>query len=182
MTVIDIDKSVQIYKQLINGRVVNRYSISSEGDQVENALFTEIYRNHNDYKRQYQMAGFELVTREDFYYIRENNDEMPYTDPVKRIQAILLVISRHVTRSGSMYEKLVHPMGGISDEDIIQIWENPEYQEVLTAADVKDLATTIKTHMVERGIMEEPRPGRYILAPAGQHFFDELFSPSTGLR
>jgi hypothetical protein len=176
MGVVDINRSVQIYKELINGRVINRYSTTSEGGRLENPLFTEIYSNHNDYKRQYQMAGFELVARPDFYYIRENNDEMPYTDPVKRIQATLLVISRHITRSGAMYEKLIHPMGGISDEDIAQIWDNPEYQEVLLAADVKDLATTVKSHMIERGIMEEPRPGRYILAPAGQYFFDELFS------
>jgi len=176
MSEINLNKSKDIYRAFISGRVINRFSISSDGTQQQNPLFTEIFSCFNDYKQQYLMSGMELVAKDDFYYAREVDGDMPFTDPVKRIQALLLVIGRYVTQSGALFEKLTHPLGGIGDDDLQKIEENEEFSEILEAVDLKDLAKSIRTNLLDRGIMEEPRTGRYILTPAGQYFFNELFA------
>jgi hypothetical protein len=43
---------------------------------------------------------------------------------------------------------------------------------------IQDIEKSIKTNLLDRGIMEEPRAGRYILSAAGKYFFAELFSSS----
>ena len=176
MPEVNFKKSVEIFRALISGCVINRYTISADGARTDNPMFTEIYSNYKDYKQQYLMSGMELVSKDDFYYIRDIDDEMPYTELVKRIQTLLLIIGRHVTQSGALFEKLTHPMGGICDEDLQKIAENEEFSEILAAADLKDLEKSIKTNLLDRGLMEEPRAGRYILSAAGKSFFDELFA------
>ena len=179
MSEINLKKSKEIYRLLINGRVINRYSIAADGSPIENPLFTEIYGLYNDYKRQYLMSGMELIARNDFYYVREVDSEMPFTEPVKRIQALLLVTGRHVTQSGALFDKLTHPMGGICDDDLQKIAANEDFSEILAAVDIQDIEKSIKANLLDRGIMEEPRAGRYILSAAGKYFFDELFCETS---
>ncbi len=179
MSEINLVKSAGIYRTLVNGKVINHFSISPEGSKVDNPLFNEVYSNLNDYKQQYLMSGLELVDNEDFYYVREIDADMPYTDPVKRIQVLLLIISRYITLSGALFEKLTHPMGGLTAEDIKNMEENDEYSEILSAVDIKDLTKAIKSNLLDRNIMEEPRSGQYILSDAGKYFFNELFTTTA---
>ncbi|MEY8198121.1 MAG: hypothetical protein RPS47_02655 [Colwellia sp.] len=175
MSSVNLAKSAEIYRAIMNGKVINHYQVSSDGSQSENPLFTEIYYNFNNYKQQYLMSGFDLVVKDDFYYAREIDSDMPFTDSVKRIQTLLLIISRYVTLSGALFEKLTNPMGGITTEDIQKMSENEEYTEILEAVEIKSLVSGIKTHLIDRNIMIEPRSDRYILSDAGKFFFNELF-------
>ena len=170
--------SSKLYKQLINGRVINRYRYGLSGEQEENPLFTELFTHFNEYKLQYLMSGMELVAKPDFYYVRDKDGEMPYTDAVKRVQVLLLIISRYITQRGT-FEKLTNPHAGISEEDIELIAANEDFQEILNAVDMPDFAQAMQTNLLERGIMESPRQGRYVLSAAGRHFFEELFSASN---
>lgn len=176
MPEVSIPKSTEIYKAFVNGRVINRYSIKPDGSTLESPLFGEIYNNYNAYKQQYQMSGMELVVKDDFYYARDVDKETSFTDQVKRIQVLLLIIGRFVTQSGALFEKLTHPMGGITDDDLQKIANTAEFAEILAAIEIKDLVKSIKSNLLDKDIMEEPRSGRYILSAAGKHFFEEIFS------
>ncbi len=172
---VNLTCSTDIYKQFINGRVINKYVYNMAGEREENPLFTEVFMHFNDYKKQYLMSGMELVAKDDFYYVRDNDSEMPYTDAVKRIQTLLLIIGRFVTQQG-VFEKLTHSAAGLTQEDIQTISANEDFNEILMAADMPDLAQAIKSNLLERGIIEEPSAGRYVLSVAGNYFFQQLFA------
>lgn len=169
--------SADIFRELINGRVVNRTVLANDGAEQENPLFAELSSRVDDYQRQYRMSGYELVGGVDFFYIREVSAEPQHTELVKRIQSLLLIVSRHVTRSGAIFDKLTHPAGGISGEDVAAMEADELTAELLAALGIRTgLEAALKTNLVDRGIMRQTAAGRLILAPAGRAFFAELFA------
>ncbi|CAA0096240.1 Uncharacterised protein [BD1-7 clade bacterium] len=174
---INLKLSAEIFRELMSGKIINRLA-SVDGDD-ENPLFSEISTRTKDYTMHYAMAGFELVSRPDFFYIRERNSESPYTEPVKKIQGLLLIISRYITKRGFMFDRITSKNAGLTHEDINNIIEDDEYQEIMSAIEIKDFMVTFKSHLLDRGIMQEIRSGKYLLTAAGSYFFDDLFARST---
>ena len=170
-------QSAAIFRELINGRMLNRTVPANDGTATENPLYTEVASHYAIYSQQYRMCGYELVTGLDYYYIRERSAEQVHTDLVKRVQALLLIISRHVTKAGALFEKLSHPAGGVSVADIDEMEADAHSQEILKALGIKTgLEAAIRTNLVDRAIMVQMPTGRLILSPAGKAFFTELFA------
>lgn len=174
----DAIKSRQIYQQLMNGKVINKYILANDATMQENDLFTEILREEDAYKQQYLMSGYLLDIREDFVLIRElerQNDSLK-TDATLKIYILLLLIAKYINDNNYRLDKLTSPDKGLHVADIESISVMTYTKEILEKADLKkDLLSHIKSSLVDRGILlEKASSTSYILSNAGLAFFREV--------
>jgi len=165
-----------IFSRLMSGKVINQYEFSASGERIEDALFTEIFSNLDIYVQQYAMSNLELIAGDSFYYVRDADRNSKYSEATKKIQVLLLLIGRHITFSGSVFEKMTNPKGGITEEDLLAIPANEEFNEILERSEIFDIVKGVKLNLIDRGVMQQLGNGCYVLTPAGASFFDGLFT------
>ena len=173
---VNLKLSAQIFSRFMSGKVINEYQINTAGERVDDALFIEIFRNLPDYSQQYAMSNLELVGGNAFYYVRDPDRESKYSEASKKIQVLLTLIGRHVTHTGSVFEKLTNPKGGVTEEELLALAEDEEFSEILERSDIGDILKGVKLNLIDRGIMQQLPSGAFILCPAGISFFEDLFS------
>jgi hypothetical protein len=174
----DREFSVEIFKTLTNGKLINRYVLQNNGSETENPLYSELLSNIETYRQQYQMCGYELVEREDFVFLRDGDvsyDELP-ADNAMRISILLLIIGKFINDRGYVLGKLVDANGGLSEDDLAAIDELETTAELLEKGNFKsNFATAFTNYLVNRNIvLRKPSDGRYLLSAGGRAFFEEL--------
>lgn len=171
---VELKLSREIYSRLIGGKVVNRYELNGEGERIENALYSEIANNFDDYNRQYLMAGQTLVQGLNFFFLRNDEDDGMKLDITKKITTLLILIGHHNAKKFS-HDKLSSERGGLTTAEIEDMAEDEIVVEALMRAEVKNgLLNGIKTILVDRGIMWAKPNGSFILSDAGNAFFADL--------
>lgn len=170
--------SKDIFRQLMNGRIINKSVLSNSGEFIENKLFTEIMQNIDDYRNQYRMSGYDFVENPEFIYIREQatRKEELKTDITIKACVLLLLLGKYLTEHNFRISKLTDPTGGVTESDFEIIQQMPDTEEILEKAGMKrDIQSSIKSVLVDRHILlQKPSSCSYILSEAGKAFFDEI--------
>lgn len=179
---IDMMKSHTIYNELMNGRIINAQVIDANGEFQANPLFSEVMDNFGDYRKQYEMCGFQVEATGEYIYVAKGvRHEAQKTDIAMKAYLLLIILGQYVTTNGFQMtgsrtdSKLSAINGGLSLADIEKIQAMPHTKEWLDRAGMgDDLLKNIKTILVERHIMQRnPVTENFILSQAGNHFFDE---------
>lgn len=176
---VDMQKSVEIYNHLMNGRIINRQRLGSHGEFESEPLFSEIMDNLGDYKNQYAMSGFSLIANADYVYIIKGQaHDISKTDIAMKAYCLLLLIGKYLTTHNYRLEKLSASSGGLSQAEFNKIQSMPQTKEILERANMgEDLFKSVKSILIERHIMfENPITGHFILSDAGRAFYDELMA------
>lgn len=180
----DTNLSIEIFSQLMNGKVINKTILNNNAQFVENPLFNEIMDNLKDYRTQYQMNGVEFVEEAEYIFIRDrlsNQDDLK-TDIMMKACLLLLLLGKYLTEHNYRISKLSTSSGGITHADIEAMHEMPDTQEILEKAKMKnDLHSMIKSVLVDRHIMLEKLGSEsYILSDSGRAFFEEIVKNYEG--
>ena len=168
--------SVKIYDVLMNGRILNRQIIEND-TWIANPLFIEIMDNLDDYRKQYEMSGYNFIASGDYVYIAENSSDDLKTDISMRAQVLLMLIGKYLNNNNFSLQKLNNLNAGLTLADIEGIQKMEETSELLIRTGLKedDLLSSIKNILVERHILLEKNNTQvYILSAIGQKFFDDL--------
>lgn len=176
---VNMQKSVKIYDHLMNGRIINRQRLGTNGEFEPEPLFAEIMDNLGDYKNQYAMSGFSLVANADYVYIIKGQaHDISKTDIAMKAYCLLLLIGKYLTTHNYRLEKLSASSGGLSQAEFNKIQSMPQTKEILERANMgEDLFKSVKSILIERHIMfENPITGHFILSDAGRAFYDELMA------
>lgn len=174
----DARLSQEIFAQLMNGKIINKYVLNNSGELIENHLHTEIMENLNDYRIQYKMCGCPLVENPTYIFIREQGSQPKdlKTDITMKACVLLLLMGKFLTEHNIRIGKLTESSGGITNADFEVIQQMPETTEILEKAGLNaDLQTAIKSVLVDRHILlQKPGSLAYILSDAGKAFFEEI--------
>lgn len=128
------------------------------------------------YKPLYLNIGFELVMRNGFIYIRSVERDEEYSEVVRKIQVLLLILARglheHILRDGE---------AGVSDGIMEEIGKGEDKQDVMSASNMKGeaLASAVRKNLEQRGIAYRNAKGNLVLTHAGLAFFDDVFKYSN---
>ncbi len=176
---INAQKSQKIYADLINGRIINKMLLAQEQLQP-NPDYTELFSNLDAYVEMYRNIGFELVFRDNFFFIRDLDLGDTYKEMAIKIQVSLLILSRKITEEGFGYDLLENEAAGISMEQMEKYSQLQDVQGLISAAKLakKTLSEVVKDILVEKRIMMINSRKRYVLTDAGKYFFQQLFSSS----
>ncbi|UUO25469.1 hypothetical protein FGD67_21300 [Colwellia sp. M166] len=174
----DKRKSTEIYHQLMNGKVINKHKIVNDGTRAENALYSEIIENLDDYSKQYIMAGYEFIGLEGlpYFYIREAGTEY-ISDLDRKVYILLLIVFRYVSQKYSM-DKLTHEAGGLSTFDLEEIDNDESFKELAHKAQigVSPISKGIEINLVNKNFMLAKPTGELLLSDVGQAYLDEVKS------
>jgi hypothetical protein len=173
---LNMQLSVKIYDVLMNGRILNRQIIEND-TWIANPLFIEIMDNLDDYRKQYEMSGYNFIASGDYVYIAENSSDDLKTDISMRAQVLLMLIGKFLNNNNFSLQKLNNLNAGLTFADIENIQKMEETSELLIRMGLKenDLLSSIKNILVERHILlEKINTQAYILSAIGQKFFDDL--------
>lgn len=172
--------SKQIYQELKNGKVINKHRLDNSSNFVENDLFTEIVLNVDDYRRQFEMAGYEFVLTDSFVLIRELGRDTATlkTDVTMKAYILLLLLGKYLNEQNYRFSKLSDPDGGLSIGDINAIEQMKDTRELLEKSGMKNgLLNNFKNVLVKRNILlEKASSETYILSDAGKAFFNEIIN------
>ena len=173
---VNMHLSGKIYDVLMNGRILTREIIEND-TWVQNPLFTEVMDNLGDYRKQYQMSGYNFLSSGDYIYISEDSSDDLKTDISMRAQVLLMLIGKYLNNNNLSLKKLTNLNAGLTLTDIAGIQAMEETSELLIRTGMKedDLFSSIKNTLVDRNILLEKTSSQaYILSAIGQFFFDDL--------
>ncbi len=168
--------SVEIYSQLMNGKMVNR-TILTEGALRSNPLFEELLNHFDRYQDHYGLMGYELIMRDGFAFIRSNDTSDSKDELARNIQGVLLVLFRGVMEMGLTMDALLKDAAGLSNTHIEEIGKDQDKQEVLIACGMK--TGTLLDHLKKletRCIAYRNAKGYLVLSEAGAAFFNDLLA------
>ncbi|CAO3308126.1 hypothetical protein LG197_22325 [Pseudomonas asiatica] len=168
--------SVEIYNQLMNGKMVNRTTLT-EGALRSNPLFEELLNHFDRYLDHYALMGYELVLRDGFAFVRSLDMSESKDELARSIQGILLVLFRGVMELGLTMDALLKDSAGLSNAHIEEIGTMQDKQEVLLACGMKvgSLLDHIKK-LETRNIAFRNAKGYLVLTEAGVAFFNDLLA------
>ncbi len=177
--------SVEIFDELMNGRMINREILGSNGKFEPNPQYKEIMDNLSLYKQQYKMSGYTLVANanldEGFIYIIKGEAyEISKTELAMKAYCLLLLIGKYLTSNNLTMSKIIDEQGGLTTSDFSKMQTMENIAEILENANMQDdLLKNVKSILVDRHIMykkvgDELGQDRYILSNAGKAFYDEL--------
>ncbi|UZE97235.1 condensin complex protein MksE [Alkalimarinus alittae] len=173
-------KSVQIFNELMNGKVINKSILNNSGSRVDNELFVEIMDNLDVYHNQYRMNGYDFVDKSSYVLIRERSGQKEdlKTDATMKVCVLLLLIGKFINEHNYKIGKLTEANGGLTKSDFEDIEKMPDTAELLDKSGLKKgLWVAIKSNLIDRNILlEMPSAGKYILSDAGIAFYDEIQS------
>ena len=173
-----IDKSLsqQIYREFMNGRVINASAYQKDGSMQPDERYEEIFNNFDsDYQEMYENLGYELVLREGFVFSRSLDEDDAYSDVAMKIQSLLMVLARGIQELGYDFELLTSHEAGVSDKLMEQV-ETDEKSDILQACGLKKpLIDEVKNILVTRNIAYRNAKNSLVLTSAGSGFFQEVF-------
>lgn len=180
-------KSRQIYKHLMNGRILNKYQLNNSGDRVNHPLFEEVMGNLDDYRHLYVMSGYRLIEHPNYLYIVDDEASETKTEVTMKAYCLLLVIGKYLMMNNYSLDKITSEKAGLTEDDFKQMEEVPYIEEILekarfTRKKEDGLLSLIQTTLVDREILLEKKSSKqYVLSEAGKAFFEELLSNSDSL-
>lgn len=133
------------------------------------------------YKPLYLNIGFELVMRNGFIYIRSVERDEEYSEVVRKIQVLLLILARGLHEQGYELDILRDGEAGVSDGIMEEIGKGEDKQDVMSASNMKGeaLASAVRKNLEQRGIAYRNAKGNLVLTHAGLAFFDDVFKYSN---
>jgi hypothetical protein len=174
--VIDKELSQQIYREFMNGRVINELVYQKDGSMQPDARYEELFNNYDsDYRELYENIGYELILKDGFAFSRSLDEDDSYSDVAMKIQSLLMIIARGIQELGYDFELLTTHDAGVSDHLLEQV-ETGEKRDILLACGLKkSLIDEVKNVLETRNIAYRNAKGKLVLTAAGQGFFDEVF-------
>ncbi|WP_130907443.1 hypothetical protein [Pseudomonas sp. Sample_16] len=172
--VINRKLSVELYGQLMYGKMINR-TVFIDGGLKSNPYFEEVLNNFDHYRSLYDLIGYELVMRDGFAYIRTSDGTDVRDDLARNIQGLLLVLFRGVLELGFTMDVLLKDSAGLSNIHIEEIGKAEDKVEVLIACGMKSgvLMEHIKK-LETRAVAYRNGKGNLVLSESGAAFFDDL--------
>ncbi|MCQ2995777.1 hypothetical protein NLO95_16845 [Pseudomonas syringae] len=172
--VINRKLSVELYGQLMYGKMINR-TVLIDGGLKSNPHFEEVLNNFDHYRSLYDLIGYELVMRDGFAYIRTSDGTDVRDDLARNIQGLLLVLFRGVLELGFTMDVLLKDSAGLSNIHIEEIGKAEDKVEVLIACGMKSgvLMEHIKK-LETRAVAYRNGKGNLVLSESGAAFFDDL--------
>lgn len=172
--VINRKLSVELYGQLMYGKMINR-TVFVDGGLKSNPYFEEVLNNFDHYRSLYDLIGYELVMRDGFAYIRTSDGTDVRDDLARNIQGLLLVLFRGVLELGFTMDVLLKDSAGLSNIHIEEIGKAEDKVEVLIACGMKSgvLMEHIKK-LETRAVAYRNGKGNLVLSESGAAFFDDL--------
>ncbi|HDS1758705.1 hypothetical protein [Pseudomonas sp. M5] len=172
--VINRKLSVELYGQLMYGKMINR-TVFIDGGLKSNPHFEEVLNNFDHYRSFYDLIGYELVMRDGFAYIRTSDGTDVRDDLARNIQGLLLVLFRGVLELGFTMDVLLKNSAGLSNIHIEEIGKAEDKVEVLIACGMKSgvLMEHIKK-LETRAVAYRNGKGNLVLSESGAAFFDDL--------
>lgn len=172
--VINRKQSVELYGQLMHGKMINR-TVFIDGGLKSNPHFEEVLNNFDHYRSLYDLIGYELVMRDGFAYIRTSDGTDVRDDLARNIQGLLLVLFRGVLELGFTMDVLLKNSAGLSNIHIEEIGKAEDKVEVLIACGMKSgvLMEHIKK-LETRAVAYRNGKGNLVLSESGAAFFDDL--------
>ncbi|QNH79631.1 hypothetical protein GGD92_15775 [Pseudomonas protegens] len=172
--VINRKLSVELYGQLMYGKMINR-TVFIDGGLKSNPYFEEVLNNFDHYRSLYDLIGYELVMRDGFAYIRTSDGIDARDDLARNIQGLLLVLFRGALELGFTMDVLLKDSAGLSNIHIEEIGKAEDKVEVLIACGMKSgmLMEHIKK-LETRAIAYRNGRGNLVLSESGAAFFDDL--------
>ncbi len=168
--------SQDIYRELVGGKAINQDSYLN-GEITPNSLFEEIFNKYDDYRTLYANIGFELVMRNGFAFIRALERDEDYTDVVRKIQALLLIVSRGINELGYQFDMLTNDSVGVRDSLLHEIDKGEDKRDIMAACGMRQdtLVAACKKVLENREIAYRNAKGNLVLSHAGKAFFEDLF-------
>ncbi|AXJ03165.1 hypothetical protein CFN16_03205 [Pseudomonas fluorescens] len=172
--VINRKLSVELYGQLMYGKMINR-TVFIDGGLKSNPYFEEVLNSFDHYRSLYDLIGYELVMRDGFAYIRTSDGTDVRDDLARNIQGLLLVLFRGVLELGFTMDVLLKDSAGLSNIHIEEIGKAEDKVEVLIACGMKSgvLMEHIKK-LETRAVAYRNGKGNLVLSESGAAFFDDL--------
>lgn len=174
--VIDKTLSQQIYREFMNGRVINEWTYHKDGSMKPDVRYEELFKNYDSvYRELYENIGYELVLRSGFTFCRSLDEDDTYTDVAMKVQSLLMILARGVQELGYDFELLTTHEAGVSDQLLEQV-ETDEKRDILLACGLKKpLIDEVKNVLETRNIAYRNAKGKLVLTAAGKGFFAEIF-------
>jgi len=168
--VINRKLSVELYGQLMYGKMINR-TVFIDGGLKSNPYFEEVLNNFDHYRSLYDLIGYELVMRDGFAYIRTSDGIDARDDLARNIQGLLLVLFRGALELGFTMDVLLKDSAGLSNIHIEEIGKAEDKVEVLIACGMKSgmLMEHIKK-LETRAIAYRNGRGNLVLSESGAAF------------
>lgn len=178
---IDAKMSALIYRDFAQGKVINKRTYDTlRAEYKDNPQYTLLFNNESHFKKLYQHIGSELILDDsgEFYYIREVSDEVAdeADENAFKIQVVLLILGRYFSRSGRDLELLSMPDMGLDETDILALYDDPEYTDILRAARFKNGIQEALDFITSRNFSYKVGDKRYFLSDAGNTFLYRLIS------
>lgn len=175
-------KSREIYRDLINGNIINQYRYDEISDTLkENDYFTELagnYEGDNGYRTLYERIGYELIMRPNYAYLRDltqREDENSQT--AVAIHAVLTLLGKITIQNNYHFSLLTTPEAGISQTLCEQADQDETMQNILLACYCsKPLWEEAERLLVKRNIAFINARQNLVLSNAGIDFFQEIFT------
>ncbi|WP_320151357.1 hypothetical protein [uncultured Tolumonas sp.] len=173
---LNVIASQEIYKDLIGGRVINRYELVDD-KLVLSPKFSALVNDVDLFRGLYLLLGFDLINvGRDSYYI-SRVDRTDLNDIGANIQVILLMLSRGLTLKGISPNIMFDMSAGVSARDIDSIGDDDDISRIVRACGLQlPFTKPVNTIMVERGLMYRLQNDRYVLSCAGKFLFEKLFN------
>lgn len=151
-----IDLSRAIYKELNNGRFINKQEFRN-GQLISNPLFDELAgeSRREEYRLMYERIGYSLKMMGDSFYMNEidhNNDDAELSVAAAKIQTVIVILLRGITQEHLPSTLITNSGFGLSRAYIDKFVENEEFAAILRAVDIKDLHKEIENTLIDRKI------------------------------
>lgn len=176
---INKELSQQIYREFMNGRVINELAYQKDGSMQPDVRYEELFNNYDsDYRDLYENIGYELVLREGFAFSRSLEEDDSYSDVAMKIQTLLMIVARGIQELGYDFELITTHDAGVSDTLLEQV-ETDEKKDILLACGLKkSLIDEVKNVLETRNVAYRNAKGKLVLTAAGKGFFEEVFGGS----
>jgi len=169
------EASRAIYKELKNGRIVNKFEYH-DGILQANPLYDELFANLEVYRNQYDLLGFELVEIGESYFVREQGLDRYRDTPALKIQALILILSRHMSEVGTLVEALKDYRAGLSRQSVERIACLDGVSDVMKACGMDGkLCNEIDNNLVSRKIAFWNQIDSLVLTDGGVAIFEQMF-------
>lgn len=170
------DLSQLIYRELINGNVINK--AHRQGDNlVPNPLFDEISNEYNreHYDHLYSFIGYELKQLGDCFFLNEIGKDDVLSEVAMKVQALLIILCRGITQIPLLTSVLTDFHAGLSKEHLEVIGENDEYQQILKAVGLKNvLSKEVDNVLITRKLAYWNHLDRLVLSNGGLALLDHM--------
>ncbi|CAM3637983.1 condensin complex protein MksE [Parendozoicomonas haliclonae] len=170
------DLSRAIYRQLINGNVINKQMLDGSL-LVPNPLFDELASDENreHYDHLYSYIGYELKQLGDSFFLNEIGKDDVLSEVAMKVQTLLVVLTRGVADRHLYTGILTDLRGGLTRQQIDEMGDQEENQQILAAVGFKGrLIVEVQNVLVTRQLAFWNGQDHLVLSDGGKGFLDHL--------